>query len=436
MGLWKTKKKKVVVVGLDGVPHSFIQKMFQRGELSNFRSLLSEGSMTKMKSTIPCVSSVAWSSYMTGRNPGKHNIYGFVDRDPKSLDIYIPTSKNMGCQTLWESLGQQGKRVLVINVPLTYPPRPVNGILIGCFLCINIDKVSYPREISQTLKRMGYRIDADARQARENEAAFLEDLHETLRKRVEIGLHLYEKEEWDFFQLHLMETDRMNHFFWDGWAEEFSPHRDVFFKFYREVDKALGEIVRKVDPESELIVLSDHGFCSIQKEVNLNTWLREKGWLKFEGEASQDLKAIHPSSKAYSLLPGRIYFFNEDESEQKRLEKEVISSLLELRDSSSGAKMIRKVWRREEIYQGSYERNSPDLVAVPQPGYDLKGNFSARQLSVESEMKGMHTDDDAFLYVRNHQIKSDQAEIIDVYPTILSLMKLPEEKDVDGTSLL
>ena len=230
MGLWKAKKKKVVVVGLDGVPHSFIQKMLQGGELPNFRSLLSEGSMAKMRSTIPCVSSVAWSSYMTGRNPGKHNIYGFVDRDPKSLDIYIPTSKNMGCQTLWESLGQQGKRVLVINVPLTYPPRPVNGILIGCFLCMNIDKVAYPREISQTLKRMGYRIDADARQARENEAAFLEDLHETLRKRVEIGLHLYEKEEWDFFQLHIMETDRMNHFFWDGWAEESSPHRDVFFQ--------------------------------------------------------------------------------------------------------------------------------------------------------------------------------------------------------------
>ena len=269
--------------------------MIQGGELPNFRSLLSEGSLARMRSTIPCVSSVAWSSYMTGRNPGKHNIYGFVDRDPKSLDIYIPTSKNMGCQTLWEALGQQGKRVLVINVPLTYPPRPVNGILIGCFLCMNIDKVAYPKEISQTLKAMGYRIDADARQARTNEASFLEDLHETLRKRVEIGLHLYEKEEWDFFQLHIMETDRMNHFFWDGWADETSPHRDAFFKFYREVDKALGEIVRKIDPDSELIVLSDHGFCSIRKEVNLNYWLKEKGWLRFQGEASQESES-DPSS--------------------------------------------------------------------------------------------------------------------------------------------
>ena len=251
MGFWKSKKKRMVVVGLDGVPHSFVQEMIQMGEFPNFQSLLHEGSLARMGSTVPCVSSVAWSSYMTGRNPGKHNIYGFVDRDPRSLEIYIPTAKNMGCQTLWELLGLHGKRVLVINVPLTYPPRPVNGILIGCFLCMNIDKVAYPKEISQMLKERGYRIDADARQAREDEASFLQDLHETLEKRVQIGLDLYEKEDWDFFQLHIMETDRMNHFFWDGWADKGSPHRKAFFRFYQEVDRALGEIVKRIRPDSD-----------------------------------------------------------------------------------------------------------------------------------------------------------------------------------------
>ncbi len=297
----------MVVIGLDGVPHSFVEKMIEMGEFPNFQALLHEGSLARMGSTIPCVSSVAWSSYMTGRNPGKHNIYGFVDRDPKSLEIYIPTSKNMGCQTLWEVLGDQGKRVLVINVPLTYPPRPVNGILIGCFLCMNIDKVAYPKEISKTLKEMGYRIDVDAQKAREAEASFLKDVHETLKKRVEIGLHFYEKEHWDFFQLHIMETDRMNHFFWDGWENEKSGHREAFLQFYREVDTALGEILKRIDPDSDLILLSDHGFCSIEKEVNLNYWLKEKGWLRFQGERAKDLKEIDPKSKAYSLLPGRIY---------------------------------------------------------------------------------------------------------------------------------
>ena len=79
--------------------------------------------------------------------------------------------------------------------------------------------------------------------------------------------------------------------------------------------------------------------------------------------------------------------------------------------------------------------NGPDLVAIPFPGYDLKGNFSAPQLAVESEMKGMHTDDDAFLYIRNHPLRSEKAEIIDLYPTILSLMKISPEKDVDGDRL-
>ena len=436
MGFWKSKKRRVVVIGLDGVPFGFLGEMMDRGELSNFQAILREGSLSQMSSTIPCVSSVAWSSYMTGRNPGKHNIYGFVDRDPKAFDIYIPTSKNMGCQTLWEVLGQQGKRVLVINVPLTYPPRPVNGILIGCFLCMNIDKVSYPKEISQTLKAMGYRIDADARQAKTNEASFLEDLHETLRKRVEIGLYLYGKEEWDFFQLHIMETDRMNHFFWDGWADERSLHREAFLKFYREIDQALGEIIKKVDPDSELVLLSDHGFCPVWKEVNLNYWLREKGWLRFQGEPSQELKAIHPSSKAYSLLPGRIYFLGVNKLERKQLEEEIVSSLLELHDPTNNVRVIQKVWRREEIYQGSYRMNGPDLVAIPFPGYDLKGNLAARQLAAESEMKGMHTDDDAFLYIRNHPLRSGKAEIIDLYPTILSLMNISPEKDVDGVSLV
>ena len=436
MGLWKSKKKRVVVIGLDGVPHSFLQQMMESGEFPNLKGLLPEGSLTRMTSTVPCVSSVAWSSYMTGRNPGKHNIYGFVDRDPKSLDLYIPTSKNMGCQTLWEVLGHQGKRVLVINVPLTYPPRPVNGILVGCFLCMNIDKVAYPKEISQTLKSMGYRIDADARQAKTQEEIFLKDLHETLKKRVEIGLHLYGKEEWDFFQLHIMETDRMNHFFWDGWVEKASAHREAFFQFYREIDRAVGEIVSKVDPGSDLILLSDHGFCPVKKEVNLNYWLREREWLKFQGESSQELKAIHPSSKAYSLLPGRIYFLGTGDLERRRFEEEIIPSLQGVRDPSSGEQIIQKIWRREEIYRGPYRMNGPDLVAVPLPGYDLKGNFSASQLAVDSEMKGMHTDDDAFLFIRNHPLKEEKAEIIDLYPTILSLMNISPEMDVDGVSLV
>jgi predicted AlkP superfamily phosphohydrolase/phosphomutase len=233
-----------------------------------------------------------------------------------------------------------------------------------------------------------------------------------------------------------METDRMNHFFWDGWESEASPHREAFFKFYRAVDKALEEIVRRIDPDSELIVLSDHGFCSIRKEINLNCWLKEKGWLRFREEASPELKTIQSESKAYSLLPGRVYVLGTKESDRAQFNRELASSLLELQDPSDRARVIRRVCQREEIYDGPYQRSGPDLVAIPLPGYDLKGNFTASQLAAESEMKGMHTDDDAFLYIRNYPFKRESAKITDLYPTILSLLDISPEKDVDGISLI
>lgn len=430
MAFWKSKKTRMVVIGLDGVPYPFVQKMVDLGVFSNFRDLLRQGSIAEMASTIPSISSVAWASYMTGKNPGKHNIYGFVDRDPSSLEIYLPTSRNMGCQTLWEVLGREGKRVLVMNVPVTYPPRPVNGILIGCFLCTNIEKVAYPNEVSNFLKENGYRIDVDASKAKTEKKWFLRDLHEALKKRVEIGLKLYEREKWDFFQLHIMETDRINHFFWDAWENERAPDREVFLQFYGEVDRAVGEIMKRIDSDCELIILSDHGFCSVKRELNLNLWLKEEGYLRFEAGQARELKDIHRDSVAYSLIPGRIYV------REKQLEKEIIENLLQIRDPESREPMVQRIYRRDEIYHGPYQQNGPDLVAVPSRGFELKGELSAAQMMGQGGLKGMHTGNDAFFYLRGHLLRGGRTTIMDIYPTLLELMKLPPDREVDGASLI
>ena len=181
----------------------------------------------------------------------------------------------------------------------------------------------------------------------------------------------------------------------------------------------------------------------MRKEVNLNCWLKEKGWLKFRGETAGELKEIDPSSMAYSLLPGRIYRNSREDGkgsggagESREWQEEMTASLLQLSDPTNGERMIQKVYRGDEIYHGSFRKDGPDFVAVPIPGYDLKGNFSATQLTVESRMAGMHTDDDAFLYVRSHQLKGEGIRIIDVYPTILSLMKVAPDQGVDGVSLI
>jgi predicted AlkP superfamily phosphohydrolase/phosphomutase len=183
--LKKDRPGRVVVVSIDGVPYSFMQAQIAKGEFPNFKKLLDNGSFRRMNSVQPCISSVAWASYMTGRNPAKHNIFGFVDKKPGTHDTFIPTSLNMTSDTIWEILSRAGERVFVMNVPVTYPPRPVNGILIGCFLCTQIEKLAYPAHVSRELKAMGYKIDVDAAIARENLERYLDACNRTLSKRAE-----------------------------------------------------------------------------------------------------------------------------------------------------------------------------------------------------------------------------------------------------------
>jgi len=441
------KKRRALVIGLDGVPFSLLNELSAKGRLPNWAKLVESGSFKRMNSIHPCVSSVAWATYMTGRNPGKHNIYGFVDRYPPSMEVFIPTSRDMAGQTLWEILSRAGKRVVVINVPLTYPPREVNGILISGFLCTNIDKIAYPKEMAGVLKEMGYRIDVDAWQARNSLDRFLEDLHLTLDKRIEATLHFLEKEEWDFFQLHIMETDRLNHFLWGLWEERDAQYGPEFLAYYQKIDGILGRISAMLDRDTRLIILSDHGFCGMKKEVFLNQWLQREGWLKFREENPKSVKDIHQESKAYSLIPGRIYvnLAGRESSgsvcfpdEYERVRDEMKDALLGMRDPDSGERIIERVFKREELYHGPHYKDGPDLVAIPRNGYDLKGNLDKKELTYKGPLVGMHTYDDAFLYLKDGEInrKDNQFEVMDVMPTILKLMGINSPEDLDGEALL
>jgi predicted AlkP superfamily phosphohydrolase/phosphomutase len=450
MGLFnrlRFKGKRLLVIGLDGVPFSFLNGLSAEGKLPHWAELVESGSFKRMNSIHPCVSSVAWATYMTGKNPGKHRIYGFVDRIPESMDVFIPTSRDMTGNTLWEILSQAGKRVVVINVPLTYPPREVNGILISGFLGTNIDKITYPKKVARYLKEMGYRIDVDAWKARESLDRFLEDLHLTLDKRIEAMFHFLEREEWDFFQLHIMETDRINHFLWGLWEEGDVHYGPEFITYYQKIDDILGRISAWLDGDTRLIVLSDHGFCGMKKEVFLNYWLQREGWLKFRGKSPKSVKDIHQDSKAYSLIPGRIYvnLAGRESSgsvrfpdEYERVRHELEEALLGMRDPDSGEKIIEKVFKREELYHGPHYNDGPDLVAIPRNGYDLKGNLDKKELTYKGPLVGMHTYDDAFLYIKDVEIKKgdNQFGVVDVMPTILKFMDVNPPEDLDGETLL
>jgi predicted AlkP superfamily phosphohydrolase/phosphomutase len=439
------KGNRVFVLGLDGVPYSFITKLIQQGDMPEFAGLLETGSIHRMNSVIPTISSVAWASFATGKNPGKHNIYGFVDRVPNPFEIYIPVATKLQAKTMWEILSDAGKKVVVINVPMTYPPRPVNGIMISCFLATDLSKAVYPKEIYQKLKEIGYVIDVDPWKARASKDDLLTDLNHALEKRAEAMFHFMETQKWDFFMTHIMETDRLYHFLWKYMENNDSEYTPRFIQYHRKIDGIIGEIKRKLDSDTTFIILSDHGFCSIKKEVFLNYWMKENGWLKFKNSSPRGLNDMDSGTRAYSLIPGRI-FVNlkgretngtvQSGKEYESVRNELIESLPSMSDPDTKDKIVEKVYRREELYSGPYFENAPDLVAVPYDGYDLKGNLDQNTLTGNSPLVGMHTFDDAMIYISGNSIKRQDFSIIDVMPTILEKMNMRIPEDVDGRSLL
>lgn len=440
-----TGGRRVLVVALDGVPHSYVQRLFDAGELPNLKAITDEGELLQMDTAVPNVSSVAWASFMTGMNPGKHNIYGFLDRRPGTRKTYIPTSRDLTAPTLFDVLSRHGRRVFSMNVPVTYPPQPVNGLIIGCFLSPNLEKASPNPDVYRELQGLGYQVDADPWRARSDKADFLRHLAEVFEARMAATRHFWRKEPWDLFMTHIMETDRLHHFFWEEMENGHETYAPAFLEFYRRVDSALGEIRAWVDDSTTLVVLSDHGFCSLRQEVHVNTWLAQNGYLRYRNDEPKSLEDIDPRSLAYSLDPGRIYLnvrgreadgHIEPGAAYDRARDELASALATMTDPTTGAPMVRGVMRREDIYAGDAFESAPDLVLDMHDGYDAKGPFGKAELCFKGEsLTGMHTTPDALLSVSGLRDVGRRPHITDVAPTILREMGVPVPTDMDGRPL-
>lgn len=423
------KRGRVVMIGIDGVPHSFLTDQMRKGRFPHFQQLLVEGDMARMSSSVPPISSVAWTSIATGCNPAAHNIFGFVDRRPNPIEMFLPTAMDRKAPAIWDVLGRRDKKVIVMNVPVNYPPRPVNGLLVSCFLATDINKATYPPDLANTLKGLDYVIDVDPWKARQDKDAFLDDLFTALERRLAATLHLMENHPWDFFMSHIMETDRLCHFFWEHWEAGHPVYAPRFMEFFDKVDEFLGQVRARMPRDAYLVVLSDHGFCTLKKEVFINRALQDAGLLKFNTDQPKHLNHIHEETRAYSMIPGRI-FINLQGREQMgsvapgadydRAREQVREVLLDLKDPDDSSPIIESVLCREDIYSGPFFESAADLVALPHDGYDLKGALYKEEMFEKTQLVGMHTMHDATFYAAGQVVNCDDMNVIDVMPSVLS----------------
>src|SRR5262245_42844689 len=266
---------KVAVIGLDGVGLPLVQDLVARGLMPATASLLATGTAAPMRSSIPTISSVSWTGFMTGKNPGKHGVYGFTDLKPGTMSMFFPNFGSVRGDTLWDVAGRAGKRCIVLNIPNTYPARALNGLLVSGFVAVNLERAVYPAELLPRLQADGYRIDVDYVNADQRPDHFFTDLGATLEARRRVDRKLLADEPWDLFIGVVTECDRLHHYFWNQYVDPAAPFHDRFLDFYRRLDEVIGELVAALPAGIPLFVVADHGHTLIHHEFFPNAWLRQ-----------------------------------------------------------------------------------------------------------------------------------------------------------------
>jgi predicted AlkP superfamily phosphohydrolase/phosphomutase len=398
-----TKNTRTVIVGLDGVPFGMLKEFAETGIIPNTAELISQAIFKKMQSSIPEVSSVAWSSMITGQNPGGHGIFGFMDLHPDSYRMKFPNFSDLKAPPFWDLW--QGKSV-IINVPSTYPVREMNGVLISGFVSIDFEKSIHPKTLISPLKDMDYRLDVDSQKAHSDMDAFLKDLDTSLEARIEAYRYLWETQDWQTFMLVFTATDRLMHFLWDAYEDKDHKYHNLFLEHFRKIDRAIGEINARLNDDDLLIMHSDHGFERLDKDIYISYLLAEEGFLQFKQDQDITLNNICYGTKAFALDPARIHLNFKGKYPCGSVDvadaEDILRQLENLFHSLKvdGRKVIRDVYRKEQIYSGRCLENAPDLILVGTEGFNLKASVKADKLADKAIFTGKHTQDTAFLIVK------------------------------------
>lgn len=303
---------RVLVIGLDGATFRLIKPLVEAGQLPILSRLMREGAAGVLRSTIQPSSEQAWSSFMTGTNNGKHGVFGFQRRVSDSYQFSYVNARNVAGRSLWQRLSEAERDVIAINVPMTYPPEPVRGVLIGGLLSPGEQsRFTYPDGIyAELVQHCGdYHIDVDIERGRMDEAQLLalaDDAVDMIHKRTCATLHLADTRPWDFLMVVYGASDRLAHKFWKYWDPGHPLHDpdqadtlgDVLPRIYRELDTAVGELIERLEDENTtLFIISDHGFGPMEKAVYLNRWLAQKGYLHFKADGT-----VSPRQRAAGMM--------------------------------------------------------------------------------------------------------------------------------------
>ena len=285
--LRRVAKPRVAIIGLDCAAPELVFDRYA-ADLPNITSLRQRGLFGKLESVTPAITVPAWSCMTSGKDPGTLGIYGFRNRSDYSYSgLSVANGSAVRVDRVWDILSRYGKRSVVLGVPGTYPPSPINGEMVSCFLTPSTqEQYTYPAGLADEIARWVGDYPFDVKNFRIHEKEWLlEQLHTMTRKRFEVARRLASGSDWDFFMMVEIGLDRMHHAFWHFMDEKHrfyepdSPFAEAIHDYYVAVDREIGTLLDLFDDQTHVFIISDHGAQKMEGGICLNEWLIREGYL-------------------------------------------------------------------------------------------------------------------------------------------------------------
>ena len=506
-------QKKLLLIGIDGATWRIIDPLIDKGRLPTLEKLRAEGAAGPLESTVIPNTPPAWISFMTGKHPGKTGIYDFLRREPGQYALKVCTSIDNDEPTLFRILSRAGRRVCSINMPMTYPPEKLNGVMVsGIPLPPDARDFCYPQELLAEIENEvgGYIVDvdyskfsahlADPADAFELYDKLLSELYDALERRQRAVLYLLEKEKPDLFSVVYSIVDRVQHYFWKfissshpGYSDEGAGRfKTVIEDAYEELDRKIGQLLEAA-PDYHVVLMSDHVFGPYIRDVHLNRWLIEKGYLvlkktpritarrttignlfskfglrKFSSFLPTGLREyplprpfikripdeddiIWSRTKAYSNLYGVSVNLKGREpegivaegDEYRTLTSQIIRDLEGLRDDRTGEKLVDRADVKENLFQGQNVSLAADVYfMISGLSYHITKRLDVDHIFDDRTFFGMSGTHrmDGIVLIRVGGVKPgmriEKASIMDIPATVLYIMDHPVLENMDGKVLV
>lgn len=488
------RKSKVVILGLDGATFRLLDPLMDAGAMPALKRLCERGTKSILRSTVPTYTPPAWVSMATGVNPGKHGIYGFLATTPQE-ETKIAHSGLIASPPLWSYLNEMGLKAGALNIPMYYPPTPVNGFMIGGGLAAGWTPLSQPNfasepELNDFVNNIsGGSYPLDTVVSYENDwrsDEVIDHITSVQKLRHQVLTALLDERDVDVVFAVFEGPDRLQHLHYQylvefsEWydAPEASPARDKAAEFFKECDAAIQSMVDWAGTDGHVLVVSDHGFGPWQKTLNVNLLLSEWGYLKLPqmskvtqtravaGVGQRLARKVIPRRWLHSMkarvgrkidwdqtsafashvaeqgihvnVRGEMPLGNVDPEDAERISSELVERLADLRDPDDGNPVVDEVVRREDVISGPHKTRAPHLFPFCRDQlYELSDTVAASSPFTDHRDRpwGYHHKDGIFVGA-GPGIASGSFEagldIVDVVPLAFHLAGLPVPQGLDG----